>query len=120
MDGNKFCKLHTDYMIDTMAEYEDYSKSIYAKGLGEIDLTEEGDFDNRCMNCGTVINERKAYCSNTCSTEDKKKHAPLAKCVMCGKDFRKFPTQKITCNERCSQLHAREQRKKGYMKGEQK
>ena len=117
MDANKFCKLHTDYMIDTMVEYEDYSKSIYAKGLGEIDLSEGEDFNgNECLNCGKKITDRKVYCNYTCSTEHKRKNAPMGICEHCGKEFRRWPTSKVTCGQSCSQLRTNAQRAEFYRK----
>ena len=107
MDANKLCELHRQGIIDS----EIKSRSIYAERLGDVDLVDGDMGENKCLYCGKVIPNRKAYCDTACSTEDKKKYAPLAKCLVCGTPFRKFPRNKLTCTTACAEIRVKGEKK---------
>ena len=109
MDANKFCMLHTEYLIDQGTKYETVPhRNIYADRLGSIDTTEPETNETLgyvCLNCGEPTKNRRNYCNKRCALEYKRKAAETGQCAHCGGDFPKWPLNKITCSARCSQLH---------------
>lgn len=120
MDGNTFCKLHTQYLIDEGTKYETVPhRNIYAEKLGSIDTTEPESNEtlgNVCLNCGKPTKNRRNYCNKTCAAEYKRKDAEIGQCAWCGTDFPKWPVNKVTCSVRCSQLQYKNKDAERYQK----